>query len=101
MIVAFLEVLEEIIWLVELLEDTQVTNTLSHNLEYYLKTKSIHGHQYFISEMIKQKKIFVEYIFIKNIMAIFFYSHITPHSPSGMVGEPLHHTTQGVASSLC
>ena len=31
----------------------------------------------------------------------FFYSHITPHLPPGMAGEPLHPTTQGVASSSC
>ena len=27
---------------------------------------------------------------------IFFYSHISPHSPTGMAGEPLHPATQGV-----
>ena len=68
-IVAFLEAIGETIGIVKLLGDKQGANALALNPEFHVQTKHIHGRQRFISEMIEQKKIIVEYIPTKNMIA--------------------------------
>jgi len=42
--------------------DNQGANALTKNPEYYAKTKHIHGRQHFITEIVEQGQIVVEYI---------------------------------------
>jgi len=42
--------------------DNQGANALTRNPEYHAKTKHIHGRQRFITEMVEQGQIVVEYI---------------------------------------
>ena len=49
--------------------DNQGANALAHNPEYYSRTKHIHGHQRFITEMVEQKVITMTYIPTSNMVA--------------------------------
>ena len=54
---------------IRLYGDNQGANALAMNLEYYARTKHIHGRQRFLSEMVDQKAIEVVYIPTHDMIA--------------------------------